>query len=112
MESADPLSQPLATYFIVIGVAIAGGLVGYLNKSVVGRPTWWEAAVVAFTSGFVGFLAFCICLARGWDMSWTLVTVGVVGLMGKRAIVDLQNIVKIRLGLPPTEQPDSEEGLK
>lgn len=113
METADPLNLPLATYLLIIGVAVAGGLVGYLNKSVVGRPTWGQALVVAFTSGFLGFLAFCICIAKGWTMPWTLVTVGVVGLMGKRAIIDLQNIVKIRFGLPPTtEQPDSEEGLK
>lgn len=108
MEAADPLNLPLSTYLLVIGVAVAGGLVGYLNKSA-GPPSWAQALVVAFTSGFLGFLAFCICLAKGWSMPWTLVTVGVVGLMGKRAIVDLQNVVRIRFGLPPAEQPHSEE---
>lgn len=112
MEAVDPLNLPLSTYSIIIGVAVAGGLVGYLNKSV-GRPSWTEALVVVFTSGFLGFLAFCICIAQGWNMPWTLVAVGVVGLMGKRAIVDLQNIVRLRFGLAPTtERPDSEEGLK
>ncbi len=108
MNSADPLNLPLATYLLVLGVAVAGGLVGYLNKSAFEKLSWGQALIVAFTSGFLGFLAFCICLAKGWTMPWTLVTVGVIGLMGKRAIVDIQNVVRIRLGLLPAEQPNSE----
>lgn len=108
MNAADPLDLPLATYLLVLGVAVAGGLVGYLNKSALERLSWGQALIVAFTSGFLGFLAFCICLAKDWSMPWTLVTVGAIGLMGKRAIVDIQNIVRIRLGLLPAEQPNSE----
>lgn len=114
MDSVDPLSLPLTTYVLIISTAVVGGLVGYLNKPVGGRPSWGEAMVVTLTSAFLGFLAFCICLANEWSMPWTLVTVGVIGLMGKRAIVDMQNVIRIRLGLPPagSGQTNSEEGTQ
>lgn len=108
MDSTDPLSYPLQVYIAVFVVAIAGGLVGYLNKEV--SRSWGQVFTVVLTSSFFGFMAFCICVARGWDMTWTLVVVGVIGVMGKRAIVDMQNIVKIRLGLPPEPPAQSEPG--
>jgi uncharacterized membrane protein (UPF0136 family) len=108
MGSVDPLSYPLKVYILVFIVAIAGGLVGYLNKEV--ERSLGQVFTVILTSSFFGFMCFCICLARGWDMTWTLVSVGMVGVMGKRAVVDFQNIIKIRMGLPPSPPSQSDSG--
>lgn len=108
MDNVDPLSFPPMTYAVIFVVAIIGGLVGYLNKEA--KRSWGEVFTVVLTSGFFGFMCFCICIAKGFDMTWTLVSVGIVGVMGKRVVVDFQNIIKLRMGLPPTPPTQSETG--
>lgn len=109
MANVDPLSYPPAVYVTIFVVAVVGGLVGYLNKSEIKR-SWGQVFTVALTSGFFGFMAFCICIARGFDMTWTIVCVGIVGVMGKRVVIDFQNMVKLRMGLPPTPPTSSDTG--
>lgn len=106
MDSPDPLAYPALTYLVLFAVAVVGGLVGYLNKEV--NRSWGQVFTVVLTSSFFGFMAFCICIAKGFDMTWTLVIVGIVGVMGKRVVSDFQNIIKIRLGLPP--EPPTQTG--
>lgn len=107
MEVLDPLGLPTKMYVIVFAIAIAGGLVGYLNEAK--KPSIGEALTVVLTSAFLGFIAFLLCLAREWSIHWTLITVGIVGMMGKRAAVDLTNIVRLRLGAPPITAAETEE---
>lgn len=115
MGTTDPLAFPAATYVAVLTVAVVGGLVGYLNKG--NNPKLWEAGIAALTSAFLGFIAFCICVAKQVEMSWTLVYVGLIGVMGRRAFTELLNSARARLGLPPAPnldnaEPDSGEGNK
>lgn len=98
-SSADVLSLPLATYAWIIGIAIMGGLVGYMNKT--SDYTVKDIVKSTLTSALTGFLAFCACFEGGLSMGWTLFAVGVAGLMGKRAWEDMENILRIRAGLPP-----------
>lgn len=112
MVNSDPLAQPLAVYVAIFCIAIAGGLVGYLNKNA--PKEWGQALIVVLTSCFTGFLAFCLCLAREWDMAWTLITVGVVGMMGKRAVSEMEQIVRARIApgsapQPPTPEQEAQE---
>lgn len=102
--SVDVLSLPVATYLWVLGVAIIGGLVGVMNKT--GPYRAWDFFKAALTSAFTGFMAFCACHEGGVSMGWTLFAVGVSGLMGKRAWDDMENILRLRLGVPP-RAPDS-----
>lgn len=96
--SADVLSLPATTYAWVMGVAIVGGLVGYMNKT--NKYTVVDVVKSTLTSALTGFLAFCACYESGASMGWTLFAVGVAGLMGKRAWEDMENIIRVRAGLP------------
>lgn len=109
MVNTDPLAQPLSVYLVVLTVAIIGGLVGYLNKNA--AKDWVQALIVVLTSGFTGFIVFCLCLVKQVDMAWTLIAVGVVGMMGKRAVVDLESIVRAKFSInsPNNNQPNSDE---
>jgi hypothetical protein len=100
----DVLSLPASTYLWVIGIAALGGLVGALNKT--NTFTLGEVVKATLTSGFTGFLAFCACFEAGAATGWTLFAVGVAGLMGKRAWDDMENIFRIRAGIPP-KAPDN-----
>lgn len=104
--SADVLSLPLPTYLWVMGIATMGGLVGYMNKT--SDYTVKDVVKSALTSALTGFLAFCACFEGGLSMGWTLFAVGVAGLMGKRAWEDMENILRIRAGLPPAAPPTKE----
>jgi len=106
--TADVLSLPVTTYLWVIGVAVMGGLVGVLNKSNTYRAA--EFIKAALTSGFTGFMAFCAAFEAGWSTGWTLFSVGIAGLMGKRAWDDLENVWRMRIGAPPKpQQTDTSE---
>jgi uncharacterized membrane protein (UPF0136 family) len=96
--SADVLSLPATTYAWVMGVAVVGGLVGYMNKT--NKYTVVDMVKSTLTSALTGFLAFCACYESGASMGWTLFAVGVAGLMGKRAWEDMENIIRVRVGLP------------
>lgn len=97
--SMDVLGLPIAHYVWIMGVAVAGGLAGYLNKT--STYTVKDLVKSAVTSAFTGFLAFCACFEESVPMGWTLFAVGIAGLMGKRAWNDLENILRLRAGLPP-----------
>jgi uncharacterized membrane protein (UPF0136 family) len=97
--SADVLGLPAMTYVWIMGVAIVGGLVGYMNKT--SKYTVVDMVKSTLTSTLTGFLAFCACFESGASMGWTLFAVGVAGLMGKRAWEDMENIIRMRAGIPP-----------
>lgn len=96
--TADVLSLPATTYLWVMGTAVVGGLVGYMNKT--SKYTVVDMVKSTLTSALTGFLAFCACYESGASMGWTLFAVGVAGLMGKRAWEDMENIIRVRVGLP------------
>jgi len=75
-----------------------------MNKAV--TYTVKDFVKAGLTSGFTGFLAFCACFEAGASMGWTLFAVGVAGLMGKRAWDDMENILRMRAGIPP-KAPDN-----
>lgn len=104
--SVDVLGLPAITYLWVMGVAIVGGLVGYMNKT--NQYTVKDMVKSTLTSALTGFLAFCACYESGASMGWTLFAVGVAGLMGKRAWEDMENILRMRAGIPP-KPPTVEE---
>jgi hypothetical protein len=105
MVATDVLSLPASTYLLVLGLAVAGGLVGLMNKA--GKYKFWDFFKAAATSAFTGFLAFCACFEAGAAMGMTLFAVGVAGLMGKRAWDDMESIFRMRAGLPP-KAPDTD----
>lgn len=92
------MSIPIITLLWVLGIASMGGLVSYLNKP---EPkTIGGVLVVLITSGFTGFMAYCICVENKMTVGWTTVIVGVIGMMGKRAGDDFIAMVRGKLGLP------------
>lgn len=108
MDSPDPLAYPASMYITLLVVAIVGGVVGYLNKEA--QRSWGQVFTVVLTSSFFGFMTFCLCVAKGLDTTYTLMAVGIVGFMGKRVVIDFQNMIKLRLGLPPTTNTNSADG--
>lgn len=100
------MSIPLTTLVWVLGIAAMGGLVSYLNKP---EPkTIGGVLIVLLTSGFTGFMAYCLCVENEVSVGMTTVIVGIVGMMGKRAGDDFQNMVRTRLGIPTADQKSRE----
>lgn len=91
------MNIPLLTIAWVLGIAAVGGLVSYLNSP--GQKSFGAALVVIVTSGFTGFMAYCICVERQYTTGWTTFIVGVAGLMGKRAWADFWGMVQARVGM-------------
>lgn len=91
------MNVSLLTFLWVVGVAAVGGLVSYLNKP---EPkTIGGVCTVILTSGFTGFMAYCLCVESEQSSGMTTLIVGVVGMMGKRAGDDFQSMVLNRLGI-------------
>lgn len=113
----DPFGEPLSTYAWVIGLAILGGLVKYLNYT--DRFRFWILVRDLITAGFCGLLTFWMCewMTIGGPLSAVLIATS--GLMGTRLLRELETFYKIRLGmvegaksqpLSDMERPKAHEG--
>lgn len=97
----------LLTFAWVFGLAAIGGVVSYLNKPEPKTVGGFAKAVV--TSGFTGFLAYCVCMEKEVSTGWTTFVVGVVGMMGKRAWTDFETLIRMKFAVPPAADDDSSE---
>lgn len=103
MEALTVLSMPWTTYLWVFGFATLGGMVGYLNKP--GPPTWGQAGIIALTSWFNGFMIFCVCTAWKAEPEFTMFACGIVGMMGRRAWLDFEGVLRMYLRQAGNTQP-------
>jgi hypothetical protein len=85
----DPLEYPLKVYGLVLGTALAGGIVSWSAKVKAGTvPPWSLSELIGelCTSAFSGLLCFWFCQWAGLSMILTAPLAGVAGHMGTRAI--------------------------
>jgi hypothetical protein len=101
-QDKDPFGYSASTYLWVIGLALLGGAVRYLNHS--GRFSALVLARDLLTAAFAGLLTFWFC---GWaTVSGPLsaVLIATAGMMGTRALREFENFYRFRMGLPAEEQ--------
>lgn len=99
VQPKDPTSYPLKTYGLMLGVAVAGGLVSFYGKV---RRKEVEALSVMHligeiaTSAFAGLLTFWVCEYFGVQQILTAPIVGISGHLGAKAINWLEAALKQR----------------
>lgn len=103
MDTLTVLSMPWTTYLWVFGFATLGGMVGYLQKAT--TPTWGQAGVITLTSWFNGFMIFCVCTAWEAEPEFTMFACGIVGMMGRRAWLDFEGVLRMYLRQAGNNQP-------
>ena len=86
----NPLQITLAEYGLMIGVAILGGFVGWIQKVKAGKlPPWSLANLIGevVISGFAGLLTFWGCTALDLQLTVTAALAGMSGLLGSKGLV-------------------------
>lgn len=108
IENKDPFGYPLSTYLWVFAIALAGGLVKYLNHT--GRFSMYGLIRDLVTAGFAGLLTFWLCEWTSINGPLSAVLIATSGLMGTRALKEIENLYRLRMGLPlEQEQPDNKD---
>lgn len=98
----DPLDIPLRQYGLVLGAALLGGLVSWVNRVRSGQTA--AANLMSLvgelcTSAFSGLIAFWLCEASGLSPLMTATAAGIAGHMGTRAILLLERELQRRAGI-------------
>lgn len=86
----DPSEYSLKEYGMMLGAAMLGGLVSWINKVRTGRlPKWSLMQLIGelCTSALSGLLCFWLCEWAGTPRLLTISLVGIAGHMGTRAII-------------------------
>src|ERR1700748_1737331 len=108
LENKDPFGYSASTYLWVIGVALIGGAVKYLNHS--NKFSFIVLVRDLVTAGFAGLLTFWLCEWTSISGPLSAVLIATAGLMGTRALREIENLYRLRMGLPlGNEEPDHEE---
>ena len=88
-----------------VGIAALGGLARDLMRDDGEPKTFRTAMIEAFASGVVGYIVFQACTASDISQGWTGSVVGLSGLIGARAAIELlKSIVSQKLGLPTKKE--------
>jgi hypothetical protein len=112
IDNKDPFGYPLTTYLWVLGLALIGGAVKYLNQKST-RFSWVILVRDLVTAGFAGLMTFWICEWANISGPLSAVLISTSGLMGTRALREIENLYRLRLGLPPSSELEekSEDGV-
>lgn len=107
-DMKGPESYGMWTYVWVIGLALWGGVAGFMSKLKSGRARAFN--VTEFIgelaiSGLVGVLTFFFCEWAGFNQLFTAAAVGITGHMGSRGIMLLERLMIKQL--PGATQNDS-----
>jgi hypothetical protein len=104
----DPFGYSLSTYAWVIGVAVIGGAVKYLNDP--DKFSFLRLFRDLTTAGFAGILTFWLCEWLNITGPLSAVLIAVSGLMGTQALKEMENLYLARLGLNNPTSADKREG--
>lgn len=99
MLDKNPFGDSLSTYLYVMGLAILGGLVKYLNRT--DKFRMWVLVRDLITAGFCGLLTFWMCEWMNIEGPLSAVLIATSGLMGTRLLREFENLYRIRMGLKP-----------
>ncbi len=95
----DPLSYPVRTYGLMLGLAIFGGLVSFYSKVRRGEVealSLMHLVGEIATSAFAGLLVFYLCEYLKIDQMLTAPLVGISGHMGAKVITLIEDEAKRR----------------
>jgi hypothetical protein len=95
-DMKGPESYNLITYLWVLGLAIWGGIAGFMSKLKAGRVRAFnitEFVGEISISGLVGVCTFFLCEWAKMDQLFTAAAVGITGHMGSRGIMLLERII-------------------
>jgi|ERR1700682_2819845 len=115
-DKDNPFGYSLLTYIWVIGLACAGGVVKYLNGTNGFTIRMLVRDIV--TAGFMGLITFWLCQWTQISGPLSAILIATSGLMGNRAVKELEFIYRTRFGmryeeeLPPSEIDHASEGQK
>lgn len=100
MVEKDPTNWGAATWLLVLGTAVAGGIVNWYHRVKEGRTRAFniiELLGELFTSGFVGFVVFSSLLAWDFPMGVCAAASGVSGHMATRVLFAIEKFIESRL---------------
>lgn len=80
----DPFGYPLSTYLWVLGLALFGGAVKYINRTDKFKPLILLRDLV--TAGFAGLLTFWVCQWQDIGGPVSAILIATSGLMGTKAL--------------------------
>jgi hypothetical protein len=109
-DQKDPFGYPLGTYLWVFGVALIGGAVKYLNHS--SKFSFYILFRDLVTACFAGLLTFWLCEWTNINGPLSAVLISIAGLMGTRALREIENLYRLRMGLPPESDEEREHPQK
>jgi CHASE2 domain-containing sensor protein len=98
LDNKDPFGYPVSTYLWVFGLALIGGAVKYLNHS--DKFSFIVLIRDLVTAGFAGLLTFWLCEWTNISGPLSAVLIATAGLMGTRALKEIENLYRLRMGLP------------
>lgn len=104
----DPFGYHISTYLWVIGLAVLGGAVKYLNNA--DKFSFLKLIRDLVTAGFAGILTFWLCEWLNIQGPLSAVLIAVSGLMGTQAIKEIEGLYLARLGLANPTSADKREG--
>lgn len=104
----DPFGYSFSTYAWVVGVALLGGAVKYLNNP--DKFSFMRLIRDLITAGFAGILTFWLCEWLNITGPLSAVLIAVSGLMGTQALKEMENVYLARLGLNNPTIADKREG--
>ena len=107
----SPEGYGLITYLWVLGLAMWGGVAGFMSKVKNGsvRPfSLMEFIGEIVVSGLVGVCTFFLCEWAGLDQLFTAAAVGITGHMGSRGVMLLERVITNHIpGAKPNDcQPE------
>lgn len=98
-DQKDPFGYPIGTYLWVFGLALIGGAVKYLNQS--SKFSLLVLVRDLVTACFAGLMTFWLCEWTNISGPLSAVFISMAGLMGTRALREIENLYRLRMGLPP-----------
>jgi hypothetical protein len=106
----DPFGYSLGTYLWAFGIAVIGGAVKYLNHS--DRFSFYLLTRDLLTAGFAGILTFWVCEGFNIVGPISAVMIAVAGLMGTKALKEIENMWRLRMGLPVEKEDEHDMTIK
>lgn len=109
-DQKDPFGYPVSTYLWVFGLALIGGAVKYLNQS--SRFSLFVLVRDLVTACFAGLLTFWLCEWTNIGGPLSAVFISMAGLMGTRALREIENLYRLRMGFPMESDEEHEHRTK
>lgn len=109
-DQKDPFGYPLGTYLWVFGLALIGGAVKYLNQS--SKFSFYGLVRDLVTACFAGLMTFWVCEWTNINGPLSAVFISMAGLMGTRALRQIETLYRLRMGLPAEYEEEREHRSK